>query len=442
MAAQDRWPDWTTLGTADREVVSRRCRTLAASLQDQLRAFVELAPEPPQPASGPLAGLPYAIKDMLVSDGRRPGCGLPQAPDLLVGPRAPVLDALDAAGAELVGFAAMTALAYEPSGVGTARNPWDPRFVPGGSSSGPAVTVAAGAAVVALGSDTGGSVRIPAQACSVTAWKPTPGLIPSDGTMPLSPSLDTVGPLACSAAEIAAAAGVLTAGKVAVPAGLPTFTLAVAEDAVATSEDPVARACNGVAESLDAFAGGRRRVAALDVVRRAGDEALVVMQAEAWRCWSRTVEQGGMDPVLGKRLAKGSKITDAELAASLDRRRAIAADAEHGLFGGADAVLLPVMPIRTPSVAEVDPGSPAFSPRTLYAMSAFTRFANYLGLPAVAMPAGFDDRGLPIAVQLIGRPGTDAMLLAVARAYQSATGWHGRVPHGVRREAERLADLS
>lgn len=426
-AKRQRWPDWATLDRSGRGRVLEISREIAGALQDTFHAFVEIAPERPV-GSGPLAGLPYAVKDMMVSALRRPGCGLPEGVDLATREPARVLQLLDAAGASLVGFAAMTPLAYEPSGAGTARNPWNPAFMPGGSSSGPAVAVATGAAVLALGSDTGGSVRIPAQACGVTAWKPTPGLIPTDGTMPLSPSLDTIGPLARGAADIIAAAAVLTAGRVAVPAGPAAPAIAVAEDAVSASEEPVARAVRGAADVLDGLARGRPRVQAMEVMRQAGDEALSVMQAEAWRCWSGAIERGRLDPVFAKRLAKGRDIDDAELAASLERRRGLAAEASERLFRDADVVVLPVMPLRTPPLSQVEPGSPAFTPRTLYAVSAFTRFANYLGLPGVALPVGFDDRGMPVAMQLVGRPGTDATLLAMARAYQSETDWHGRIP--------------
>jgi aspartyl-tRNA(Asn)/glutamyl-tRNA(Gln) amidotransferase subunit A len=89
------------------------------------------------------------------------------------------------------------------------------------------------------------------------------------------------------------------------------------------------------------------------------------------------------------------------------------------------------MPVATPGVAEVDPGSVNFNPRTLYALSRFTRFINYLGLPALAVPAGFDNRGLPVGLQIVGRPGSDARLLEIGIALQARTDWHGRVPSEV-----------
>ena len=134
---------------------------------------------------------------------------------------------------------------------------------------------------------------------------------------------------------------------------------------------------------------------------------------------------------MAKRLAKGREIDDARLAASLADRAAWREAAETRLFAGANVAVLPVMPIRTPPLAEVTPGSPGFTARTLYALSAYTRFVNYLGLLAVAVPVGFDDRGLPVALQLVGRTGSDGALLSLAARLQSATAWHGLIPRDI-----------
>jgi aspartyl-tRNA(Asn)/glutamyl-tRNA(Gln) amidotransferase subunit A len=379
------------------------------------------------PAGGALVGLPYAVKDMIASANRRPSCGLPAAPDLGTTKQASVLTLLDQAGAVRVGFTRMTALAYEPSGAGTARNPWNTAFAPGGSSSGPAAAVASGAAVVALGSDTGGSVRIPAQACGVTAWKPTWGLVPVDGTMALSPSLDTIGVLGQSAIEIASVAQVLTSGQV-VQSDTSRPTIAVVVDALSACEEPVQRACRDGINQLLSAASSDRRVDALEFMREIGEQTLLVMQAEAWRTWAPVIEQGRCDPVMAKRLAKGGSIGDDQLADSLAARGEAVKAAEDRLFAGADFVVLPVMPVRTPPLVEVTPGSPEFTPRTLYALSAYTRFVNYLGFPAVALPVGFDDRGLPVGLQIVGRAGSDGDLLALAIRLQSATAWHNAIP--------------
>src|SRR5262245_64145691 len=128
-------------------------------------------------------------------------------------PKAAVLDLLDRAGARRIGYAAMTELAYEPSGYnshhGHVGNPWNPEFISGGSSSGSAAAVASGSVVVSLGSDTGGSLRIPAHSCGITAWKPTYGAVSALGAIPLAPSLDTIGLLARSASDMRISARML-----------------------------------------------------------------------------------------------------------------------------------------------------------------------------------------------------------------------------------------
>ena len=101
------------------------------------------------------------------------------------------------------------------------------------------------------------------------------------------------------------------------------------------------------------------------------------------------------------------------------------------VLGAADALILPVMPMRTPAWEDVDPASPRFSGRRLYELSRFCRFVNMLGWPAVAVPVGFDDRGLPVAMQIIGREGLDRALIALAQQMQSRTDWHARVPAGI-----------
>ena len=124
-------------------------------------------------------------------------------------------------------------------------------------------------------------------------------------------------------------------------------------------------------------------------------------------------------------------MSDEALGAALDARGALCDGFLSPYLGEAGVTLLPVMPIRTPGVAEVDAGSAHFNPRTLYALSRFTRFVNYLGLPALAVPAGFDSRGLPVGLQIVGRPGSDALLLEIGVRLQARTDWHGLIPRNL-----------
>ena len=173
------------------------------------------------------------------------------------------------------------------------------------------------------------------------------------------------------------------------------------------------------------------RGAALPAIEEADRHALVVMQAESGRVHRSRLDDPAMTPVLRRRLAKGLDITDAALAESVAARAHLAARFAAEVLADCETALLPVMPIVTPEAAECDPKSDRFSPRTLYALSRWTRFVNMLGLPAVAFPAGFDDRGMPIGVQIIGRAGSDLALLDLVRHVQRMTDWHGRVPGAV-----------
>lgn len=436
--------DWTALSEADRQDAWRRCRAIAQSLQGDLAAFLDIAERCDAAPDGPLSGLPYAAKDMFQAPGRRLTWGLGgPAPDVPETPKADVLDRLDRAGARRVGFTRMTALAYEPSGInplqGAAVNPWNPDVVPGASSSGSAVAVASGAAFIALGSDTGGSLRIPAQGCGLTAWKPTWGAVPDAGAMPLAPSLDTIGLLARSARDLRLVAPVIADGLTS--EGRGPRKIAVPGDALDKSEPSVREACRSALDIFDNAGVHLQTGEGLGLIDAAGDEAMTVMQAEAAHAHAARIDDPAFDPTLSRRLAKGREIDAETLGASLERRQALRQAFENNVLSNADMIALPVMPIRTPLVRETDPASPGFSPRTLYAMSAFTRFANYLGLPALALPAGFDDRGMPVALQLIGPAGSDMALIDAGVMMQERSIWHGRLPATLEPSREIYGDL-
>ncbi|GAA4257243.1 amidase [Azospirillum formosense] len=420
--------DWSGLPPAARADAAVACAAWAPEVQARFGCFVEIGTADAD-AAGPLAGLPYAAKDMFDSVGRSPGCGLPGVTDDASGPApqraAAVLERLDGAGARRIGFTTMTALAYEPSGVGKALNPWNREIVPGGSSSGSVVAVAAGAVFAALGSDTAGSLRIPAQACGVTAWKPTYGAVPVAGAMTLAPSLDTIGLLARSARDIQLMAPVL-ATDMEFPSGTPPRA-AVLSDALEASEAPIQAACREAVEAIAACGVSLEQRSGLPAIEALSDPLFLILQAEA------AAQHGGLalaarDPTLARRLAKGRDITSDRLAAAKAALSGASAPILDSLFGETDTLLLPVMPIRTLPVAVADPASPDFRAATLYQLSAYTRFVNALGLPAVAVPVGVDDRGMPVALQIVGRPGMDGALLALAAALQARTVWHRRRP--------------
>jgi aspartyl-tRNA(Asn)/glutamyl-tRNA(Gln) amidotransferase subunit A len=427
-----RIPDWSALDAAARRRRRETARPLATTLDPVLNAFAQIdASSGPLTPAGRLGGVPYAAKDLFQTSSQRPGGGFPEGIDFGIVGTSDLLERLDAAGADLIGFTNMTELAYEPSGFnatrGRVKNPWSLDYVSGGSSSGSAAAVASGAVVAALGSDTGGSVRIPAHACGITAWKPTHGVVSARGTMPLAPTLDTIGLLARTASDMMPLAEVMAE----LPSSRPMLRAAVLADVVAEC-DPAIR--HALADAVAVLAGAGVAIEnrpALPAVEAIDRHAMIVMQAESAREHRARIDDAAVAPVLRRRLAKGLEIADAVLGESIDARQRLVRDFEEQVLAGNDVAVLPVMAILTPTAAECDPASERFSPRTLYALSRFTRFVNMLGFPAVALPVGFDDRGLPIGVQIVGRSGSDLALLELVRHVQSKTDWHGRIPAAI-----------
>jgi aspartyl-tRNA(Asn)/glutamyl-tRNA(Gln) amidotransferase subunit A len=427
-----RFKDWLALDAAERKRLGPLAAARARAFEPILNAYVSIRSEPEGPAAGGLGGMPYAAKDIFAAPDRRPLGGLPQ-PQAVEGHYADALRLLDQAGGLRVGYTALTELAYEPSGYnavrGRVRNPWNPDFISGGSSSGSAAAVASGSAVIALGSDTGGSLRIPAHCCGLTAWKPTYGVVSTRGALPLAPTLDTVGLLARNAVDLEP--GVDALGSDLPASDAPIRGAVIVRDALDAAYPSVRKACQDGVDAIAAagvaltYADGKALLEAADA------PVLTVMQAEAARCYRQLLDDASIDSVLRKRLAKGTDIDGATLSAQIAQRPALAATFTEKILRTADVAVLPVMAIRTPRAAECDPNDASFRARTLYELSRYTRFVNMIGFPAVALPVGVDDRCMPVALQIVGRPGSDRALLRLAAAAQRMTDWHGRVPDAV-----------
>jgi len=326
---------------------------------------------------------------------------------------------LRAAGATVVGKLnthefAFGALTNSPH-FGPARNPWDLERTTGGSSGGSGAAVAAGLVDLALGTDTAGSIRIPAAFCGVTGHRPTVGLVPTEGVVPVAWTLDTVGPLARTAEECRRAVEVM-AGRRLEPerdvrrVGIVTRLF---EDA-----DPdVAAACEEAARSLP----GRHEPVELPLLDEISTIAQLVMLPEAAAAhlgWLRTcLADYGAD--VRARLLAGLLLPSTAYLAGR-RARSWARSLWERELGGFDLLVAPVMPIVAPCLDAIPDDY-----RLL--IMPYNSPAALLGLPVTVVPCGFVD-GLPVGLALMGRAGEDGVTLAAAHAFQQATDWHERRP--------------
>jgi Asp-tRNA(Asn)/Glu-tRNA(Gln) amidotransferase A subunit family amidase len=374
-----------------------------------LNALVALA-QPQAPREGPLSGLTFVAKDMFSWPDYEYSRGL-NATVPFDGKPAVFLNQLIAEGTELLGFAEMTPLAYEPSGAnpfrGRSINPLNADYISGGSSSGSAVLVAAGLVDFAVGSDTAGSLRIPAQCCGVTAWKPSFGLLCRGGSWPLAPSLDTLGLLARSVEML------LRVGNAIIPPGNgQPLRMAIADDLVWQNDDR-ARVMAAAQDFKISTINLQSTIELCD------DVVLTLLQQEAYESNRPLIGSGELDSVLERRLSHGAAVTPAAYETALAGHAVLRAEVAEKLFDSADVIALPVMPCATPRVAMCEPGQPEFAARHLYDLSRYTRFVNALGLPAVALPLAGKHSAMPTAVQLIARHGTDLTILRAAQQIET-----------------------
>ena len=398
-----------------------------------------------EPARGPLHGVPMAHKDMYYRRGMPSSCGSKILRERPAPSTATVLERLDAAGAIQFGVLNLTEFALGPTGhnwhYGHCRNPWNVERIPGGSSSGAAASVAARANFAALGSDTGGSIRLPAAFCGISAIKPTYGRVSRAGAMPLSFSLDTVGPLTRTLEDAALIAQIIAGPD---PKD-PTSDARPVPDYVAELDKPIeglrigrprryfyddcdAQIAAAMEESLETFRKLGARVVDVDVPDLASCTAAgaLISAAEAAALhgsWLRTRTEDYSDQVRG-RLLQGLAIPATAYIDALRMRGAALAEFCERVFSKVDVLHAPVLSIPTPTVAETDLGWSERTSEILARITRLTRPGNYLGLPTVCANAGFTRDGMPIGMQLITRPFDEATALRAGHAFQRATDWH------------------
>lgn len=400
-------------------------------------------------ALAPLHGVPMAHKDLFYREGRVAACGSKIRRGFTPDVTASALRKLDAAGAIDCGTLHMAEFALSPTGYnehdGHGLNPWNPAYVCGGSSSGSGIAVASLCAPAALGSDTGGSIRHPSAMCGVTGLKPTHGAVSLYGAMPLSATLDCVGPLARHARDVARLHDVMAGADPADPttAGAPAGRCEAALDG-ALRGLRIARLGGYYADHVDAEVASALDEA-LNVLKGLGAvssattppdmtrlNALMhlVMSVEAATLHRRWLEERPQDYAdqVRARIEPGLYYPATRYVEALAMRGPLAREWIKQAIGDADCAIVPTLPIPVPTIAETTEGSPADVAAKIGLVTRHTRAVNYLGLPALAAPCGFSKSGLPISFMLIGRPWSEPLLLRIADAFQRATDWHARIP--------------
>lgn len=376
----------------------------------------------------PLEGLPVVVKDLIDTGGLRTTYGSRVFAGHVPSRDAEIVRALRANGALIIGKGATHEFGWgittESEYFGPTRNPWALDRVPGGSSGGAAAALAAGFAPLAIGTDTGGSIRIPAGWCGVCGLKPTYGRLPATGAFPLAPTLDHLGPMARTPQDLALLMGtvarraaarrvvedatnlrglrigrIITVGGIRPDASILATVEQAARIAIELGANVDERSLPG-ADQYPAFAA----ILAFEARRVHVNRGLWPARAAEYSWPTR------------ERLERAAAVEAADYRSALETRARLVA-LLASMFSDLDYLLLPVAPLAPPAIGAPEAVRNGDRSLTLReAVMTFTAPFNLSGLPSIAYRAGFDDDGLPIGVQLVGRPGSDRRLVAVAEA--------------------------
>lgn len=393
---------------------------------------------------GVLHGIPMAWKDVLGTVARQPTGGA-TPPQESTGQPATIADRLVAAGAVPLGALNMDEFAAGGTGAnahfGRCTNPWDTARITGGSSSGSAAVVAAGLVPFSIGSDAGGSTRLPAAMCGVTGLKPTYGRISRSGALARSWSMDSLGPVACSAVDCAAVFQAIAGPDPSDPTTLgapPVLPVPQSLDGirigVALSPDDAGiadcvRQAISDAVAILADLGFACVPVDLQEVQACNDLQQILVKCEAATMHGRRLRNAPDSIGIEARsvIREGLLLPATRYIEALGLRQTMLERFTASAFAQADLVLAPVYPDEAPR-ASSDGDDPRAIEAAFTASAQQTRYANYLGLPALSIPAGFGPNGMPLAFQLIGRPFSESLLLSVAMRFQDVTAFHLQRP--------------
>ena len=395
---------------------------------------------------GPLHGIPIALKDIICVDGTRSTCGSKFFSDESPQFDATLVSKLKRAGAIIIGKTNLHEFAFgvttENPHFGATANPWDTSRVPGGSSGGSAAAVVAGCCAGALGSDTGGSIRIPAAVCGLMGLKPTYGRVSVHGVIELAQSLDCVGPMCRHVHDVALMMNVL--------AGYDPRDVHSANQPVPDYTEGLDRPIDGrkaglpkqhffdnlhpeveraVGEAIKALEGLGVEAVELDLpsVEAGHAETLTILMAEAGHFHQQRLaghrEDYGAD--VREVLEAGLSLSASDYVKAV-RAREIAKREFSEAFEEVDFILSPTVPMPAPLRSAHDLSGGSESNRVRPRLTQNTRIFNLLGLPSISVPCGFTKGNLPVGLQISGAWWSEQTLLQVARAYESATTWHAR----------------
>lgn len=430
----------------------RRALARISHVEDKIQAFAAVfadealaVAQESAPQAGPLWGIPVAVKDIYDVAGYRTGNGSLGAPEHLALRDAEAVRRLRDAGAIILGKATTHEYAY---GVTTppTRNPWSLDRIPGGSSGGTGAAIAAGVVAAGLGTDTGGSIRIPAALCCVTGHKPTFGLVSRSGVSALSSTLDHTGPLGRTVDDTVALLEVIAGHDPADPysssapvpdfraefdRGLAGLTIGVAEPYFCDRLTPdVAAAFEEAIHTLERGGATITLVTFTDVdlCPRVVDVVCGV-EAAAWHAAQIGMAPEKFSPEVQDALRLGASYTGVEYLEARRARCAVIAGMNALFDSGPDLLISPTIAMTAPPYGSTHVDLGGRTVGVLDGVNALTVPANVTGMPALTVPAGFGSDGLPIGLQLMGRPGADATVLGAGRAFERIAGFVDFTPN-------------
>jgi aspartyl-tRNA(Asn)/glutamyl-tRNA(Gln) amidotransferase subunit A len=387
---------------------------------------------------GPLHGIPIAHKDLYETKGLRTTAGTVILADHVPPADGAVVEKLNEAGTILLGKLSMHEWALGTTNMnvhfGACRNPWNLACIPGGSSGGSGAALAADLCLGATGSDTGGSIRIPAALCGVVGLKPTYGRVSLRGVIPLSWTLDHAGPMARSVRDVALLLQAMAGYDADDPysTNVPTDDY-TAEIGAGVRGWRVAWACGepydqaeeavlaAVREAAVVFERLGARVSPVADVPRDLGGSIVLSEAAVYHREHMQTQAADIDPVVLERMRRGEAMSKVDYALALQARAVLRRQFER-LFESYDILLLPTVPMTAPRREGID---------QIAVTDQLVRFTvpfNKTGLPALSVPCGFSAQGLPIGLQIVGAPWAEAKVLRAGYAYEQATEWHLRKP--------------